>query len=118
MRLHRFFLEQSIGAEESGNKNLVLTHEPLLHQWKRVFRYKPGDKVLLFDNSGYEFEAEIEYLEPKEARLRIVEAKDKNGNKTKVAVHLCASLTKKDTFEWMLEKVTELGVTEVTPILS
>ncbi len=115
MRLHRFFIEQSVGDK----KDITITTEPLIHQWKKVFRYKPGDQVTVFDNSGYEYTAQIEYMEPAEARLTVIESRQKSGlDSDKKEVHLYASLTKKDTFEWVLEKTTELGVTRITPVIS
>lgn len=113
MRLHRFFIEESVG----DNKNIVITNEQLIHQWKKVFRYKPGDSVIVFDNSGYEFTASIEYIEPSEAKLSVTHSEQKSLT-TQREVYLFMSLTKKDTFEWVLEKGTEIGIDRVIPILS
>jgi 16S rRNA (uracil1498-N3)-methyltransferase len=38
--------------------------------------------------------------------------------KDTLEVHLFASLIKKDNFEWVLQKATELGVSRITPVLS
>ena len=113
MRLHRFFIDHTIGDK----KEVIITQESLLHQWKKVFRYAPSDQVILFDNSGYEYTARIEYFEPREAQVVITGVSDKNGH-ISPDVYLYASLTKKDTFEWVLEKTTELGITRIIPIVS
>jgi 16S rRNA (uracil1498-N3)-methyltransferase len=36
----------------------------------------------------------------------------------KLKVNLYAAVTKKDTFEWIVQKATELGVTKIIPILA
>lgn len=113
MRLHRFFIEETVG----NAKNIVINNEQLIHQWKKVFRYAPGDSVIVFDNSGYEYTASIEYIEGAEARL-IVTHEEQKPLSTKREVYLFVSITKKDTFEWILEKATELGVDRVIPLIS
>jgi 16S rRNA (uracil1498-N3)-methyltransferase len=113
MRLHRFFIDQIVGEKTE----LVITDENHIHQWKRVFRYKKGDTVILFDNSGYEYTGSIDSLESDEARITITKAVLKKKEHD-LEIYLFASLTKKDTFEWMMEKVTELGVARIIPLLS
>ncbi len=33
-------------------------------------------------------------------------------------IYLCAAVVKKDTFEWIVEKATELGVTHIIPVMA
>jgi 16S rRNA (uracil1498-N3)-methyltransferase len=112
MRLHRFFIEQKIETN-----NIVVTGEALIHQWRNVFRMKPGEKVVLFNNSGFEFEAEITRLEKKEAEL-IIDEKREGAVRPRREATLFMSLIKKDNFEWVVEKATELGITKIVPILA
>lgn len=112
MRLHRFFVEQKIGTD-----HVVIADEALIHQWRNVFRMKAGERVVLFDNSGFEFEAEIKRLEKKEAELAIVEQRTGASEPRREAT-LYMSLIKKDNFEWVVEKATELGVKKIVPVLA
>jgi 16S rRNA U1498 N3-methylase RsmE len=55
MRLHRFYLAEKIGSK----KELVIDSPELVNQISRVFRLGTGDKVIVFDGSGNDFECEI-----------------------------------------------------------
>ncbi|MCC7004991.1 16S rRNA (uracil(1498)-N(3))-methyltransferase, partial [Candidatus Nomurabacteria bacterium] len=113
MRLHRFFIDEQV-----GNRNVLKIGNPdQIHQWMKVFRYKAGDKIYIFDNSGFEYLAEFSSLHKKEAELKILE-KNKVQNLPKKNVWLFQSLIKKDNFEWVVEKGTELGVSAFCPVES
>ena len=57
------------------NKNITISDTDLIHQWRSVFRLKAGDRVVLLDNYGFEYEAEIVSLEKSEARVSIKESR-------------------------------------------
>lgn len=113
MRLHRFFIEQEI--PQSGE--VVIADKDLIHQWVKVFRLKTGDKVILFDGTGFDYVSEIVSLSKNESFFKVVEKK-LNENIPKKEIHLFQSIIKKDNFEWVLEKGTELGVSCFHPIVS
>ncbi len=113
MRLHNFFIEQKIGEA----KILRLENADLLHQLKNVFRLEKGDEVILLDNSGFQYRCRIELLSKKEGVFEVVEVTE-NKVKPMRGVCLCVSMIKKDNFEWILEKGTELGVSYFIPIIS
>lgn len=113
MRFHRFFIEQEI--PESGE--VIIADKDLIHQWQKVFRLKTGDRVIIFDGMGFDYISEIISLSKDEGVLKIVEKK-LNENIPKKEIHLFQSIIKKDNFEWVLEKGTELGVSYFHPIIS
>jgi 16S rRNA (uracil1498-N3)-methyltransferase len=113
MRLQRFFC-----GEKLGNKNsMLVTSESLVNQLKNVFRFVKGDRIILFDNSGLDFTSVIEGYENNSVSLSIVEVNENNVLPIR-ETYLFASLVKKDNFEWIAEKATELGVSHIIPILS
>ena len=116
MRLHRFFVEEELG----GKKEFTTEDRELIHQWKDVFRLRAGEKVILLDNSGYEFYGTLELVSKDRAVVRIDEARENETRKNseKPEVHLYAAIIKKDNFEWILEKGTELGVNRFVPIVA
>lgn len=113
MRLHRFLIERKI--PEGGE--VMIDDKDLIHQWGKVFRLKAGDRVILFDGIGFDYVSEIVSLDKNKGILKVVE-KIKNENIPKKEIHLFQSIIKKDKFEWVIEKGTELGVSYFHPIIS
>lgn len=113
MKLQRFFVENKL--EEGGD--LKITDTDFVHQIFHVFRKREGDEIVLLDNSGYEFLSKVISLNKKEVNVLILNKKEVE-NICKNEVILFASLIKKDKFEWVLEKCTELGVSSFVPVVS
>jgi len=113
MRLHRFYLDQKI---ERG-REIRIDNQNLLHQWMKVFRYSSGDRVIIFNGDGFEFESVFKILSRNEAVV-IPEYSRKIKGVTKVELHLFPAIIKKDNFEFVVEKCTELGVKAFHPIIS
>ena len=53
--MHRFFIPK----ESFMQDEVIICGEPL-HQIGYVLRLKPGDRIIILDNSGCEYEVEIE----------------------------------------------------------
>jgi 16S rRNA (uracil1498-N3)-methyltransferase len=113
MRLHRFFIAQKLGT----SKDVLIEDRDVIHQWKNVFRLESQNEVILLDNSGIEYLCEIETLTREFAKLKVIGHREV-VNVPKKEITLFCSLIKKDNFEWILEKGTELGVSEFMPVLS
>lgn len=110
MRLHRFFVEEKI--PEAGEFSVA--DETLLNQWRNVLRMSDGDQAILFDGRGSESLCEFVSLTKKNALLKVLETK--KGLVLEREVTLYMALIKKDNFELVLEKATELGVTTIIPV--
>lgn len=119
MRLHRFFIKETIDPQTVGS-DIRVSDRDLAHQIGRVFRLHAGDSVILFDGSGVDHVCEIVSTESSNdgvMTFRIVESRSvKHRAKRKVVLAL--SLIKKDNFEWVIQKATELGIEEFIPIIS
>ncbi len=82
----------------------------------KVLRKKEGDLLHITNGKGYLFEAKIIDAAAKKCSAEIVDT-DKNHQKM-FWFHLVVAPTKmNDRFEWFLEKATEIGVNEITPII-
>lgn len=110
MKLHRFFVEKKI--PNSGTFDI--TNENPLNQWRNVLRMEACDKAILFDGKGDEALCEFVSLSKKLATLKVIEIK--HGQVPTREVTLYLALIKKDNFEMVLEKATELGVSRIVPV--
>ncbi len=111
MKLHRFFVDGDIRLKN----DFWLHDESLLWQWNRVLRFRPGQKIGLFNGETDRF-YEIKELSKKEAHLVMITEREPVVPKRHV--YLFWSLLKKDNNELVLQKGTELGVSNFVPILS
>lgn len=112
--MERFFIEPT-----SIHANSIRTTDfHLIHQMKHVLRLRPDDQCVFLDNSGFEFLAKITRLDEKEMTAAILE-KRKNQAEPTLFVTLYQALPKKmELFEWVLQKGTEIGVSEFIPLIT
>ena len=83
----------------------------------KVLRKKIGDKINLVDGKGTLYYTVIVDDNPKACKVE-VKKKEINFNKRSYRIHMVVSPTKNiDRYEWFLEKATEFGVDEITPVI-
>lgn len=83
----------------------------------RVLRLNIGDEVWLTDGKGVMMQAKLTDNHPKKCNLQITKRFTDYG-KRNYRLHMAVAPTKNiSRFEWFLEKATEIGVDEITPIL-
>lgn len=82
----------------------------------KVLRRKVGDELRVTNGRGLLFFAILTGDNPKSCSIKIIRAKKIHA--TKHTLHMAVAPTKiNERFEWFLEKATEIGVHEITPIL-
>jgi 16S rRNA (uracil1498-N3)-methyltransferase len=79
------------------------------HHVRRVLRLAPGEHVSVFDGAGSEWRAVIEASERKHVRLRL-ERPEPGAVEPALEVVLYQALCRPDRMDWLLQKVTEVGV--------
>lgn len=83
----------------------------------KVLRLSQGNIVFLVDGRGGLFEAEITSSDKKGVTLTIQKA-TREYQKRNNHIHIAIAPTKNiDRLEWFLEKATEIGIDEITPII-
>jgi len=109
----RLFFDSNISQE---NEFFTVSEEESKHICK-VLRMQVGDKIALLNGKGFYFETEIIEAHPKKCRLKILNTK--HEDKKPYELHIAIAPTKlNDRMEWFLEKATEIGVTEITFLLT
>ena len=111
MRLSRFFIDAPLSL---GQHELP---EAQAHYIGRVLRLAAGDAVQLFDGSGREYLGELIEVGKKTVRVELHEAFDGLAE-TPLRIHLGQGLSRGERMDWAIQKATELGVSEITPIVS
>lgn len=83
----------------------------------RVLRLRKGNQINLVDGAGGFYLAEITDEHPKKTQLSIIK-KQTDYQKRDHYLHIAIAPTKNmDRMEWFLEKATEIGIDEITPII-
>jgi 16S rRNA (uracil1498-N3)-methyltransferase len=82
----------------------------------KVLRKKESDKIFITNGLGYLFESEIILASEKKCEVKIT--KETFQEPDKFYTHIAVAPTKmNDRLEWFLEKATEIGIHEITPII-
>jgi len=97
------------------NDYSFLSKEESLHCFK-VLRKRVDDHIYLIDGIGGFYEAKITIASQKKVIFNVI--KKWNQPQSPYSLHIAIAPTKNnDRFEWFLEKATEIGIDEVTPII-
>lgn len=110
--MHRFF----INADQLAGL-VVRFDENQSHQISRVLRLHRGRRVLALDGTGTEFEIILEEVSPSRV-TGLVTRQAVAGGEPLVKLTLYQSLLKREKFEWVLQKGTEIGISLFVPVIT
>ena len=100
---------------KSNDKTFFFDKEESKHIIK-VLRKKESDKIFITNGLGYLFESIIEVASEKKCEVKII--KETFQQPDIFYTHIAVAPTKmNDRLEWFLEKATEIGIHEITPII-
>jgi 16S rRNA (uracil1498-N3)-methyltransferase len=109
--MHLFYT-QDLNQQE----NYTLSEEESRHCCQ-VLRLNQGDVIHLINGTGGFYTAVILNANPKATQLKIT-GKQQEYGKRNYYIHIAVAPTKNiERFEWFLEKATEIGIDEITPII-
>jgi len=99
------------------NSDFYTLNEEESKHCSKVLRLGLGDVIHLIDGKGGLFEAEISAMNKKNVQLKILKKQLEFGKRNH-HLHIAIAPTKNiDRLEWFLEKATEIGIDEITPII-
>jgi 16S rRNA (uracil1498-N3)-methyltransferase len=88
---------------------------PEAHHLSAVCRLRPGDAVCLFNGDGCEYPAEVSEI-GKRSVVLVVQTIAAPNRELPFSLEIAVPLPKGDRAQFLIEKLTELGVTAFTPL--
>jgi 16S rRNA (uracil1498-N3)-methyltransferase len=95
----------------------VILQGPEARHLATVMRTRPGDAVCLFNGDGCEYPATVVTVSKRDVTLRI-ESVEKPQRELSFQIEIAAAVPKGDREEFLIEKLTELGVTRFVPLVT
>ena len=97
------------------DKEVVFSRDESRHIVK-VLRKKEGDELHLTNGKGWVFITEIISADQNSCTARVISSEEEPP--AAYHLHLAVAPTKmNDRYEWFLEKATEIGIHEITPVI-
>ncbi len=112
MRIHRF-----IGLFDFSGKVVHITDREIVHQIRSVLKLKAGELVILSDGHMKEINGRIKDVGMRSVEVDIIRKHD-NENEAGLHVVLYCAVLKKENFDLVVQKATEVGVYEIIPVVS
>ncbi|MEM7276810.1 MAG: 16S rRNA (uracil(1498)-N(3))-methyltransferase [Pseudomonadota bacterium] len=112
MRQHRLYVDSPpvVGTE------LLVGPESARYLGKAL-RMRIGESLQIFDGSGGFYLAEILSIERRSARLRVTSFHDEDVE-SPIQLTLLQAVSRGERMDFVIQKATELGVTQIQPVLS
>lgn len=109
--MRRFFTEpENVNTQD---ETLVICEDA--SHISKVLRYECGERILVFDGSGYEYEAELVEITKAFSKCRIINKK-KSRLEPKTSVTIFQGIPKSGKLDVIVQKAVELGVYEIVPV--
>ena len=109
---YRFFVD----SDTLHGREVLIEDAELAHQLSVVLRLRAGERVLLLDNSGWQYVVALDAI-GHDRVTGTVERKELAGGEPRTKLTLYVALLRPERFEWVLQKGTELGVSAFVPLI-
>ena len=107
---HRFFVSAALLQNEA-----FVFGDAQAHQIRDVLRMRAGQEIIALDNLGNEYRVVLNEISRARVRGEIISQTIARGE-PQTQIILYQALVKADKLEWVLQKCTEVGVSEFVPI--
>jgi 16S rRNA (uracil1498-N3)-methyltransferase len=108
---HRFLIHFPI----YGN-NISISNIETIHLMKHVLKFTVGEECILFSDGSDDYLCTITTIQKNSIELSVVSVLPKKDIPTTLTA--CISITKRDSMELTVQKLTEIGVHTIVPIIS
>ncbi|MGI0118853.1 16S rRNA (uracil(1498)-N(3))-methyltransferase [Zooshikella sp. RANM57] len=112
MRIPRIYTSQPL----SHTEHLMLDSLAANHVGK-VLRMKPGEQIYLFNGTGDCYLAELTEVSKKTVVANVLK-KNSAQCESPLSIHIGQCLSRGERMDYAIQKATELGVTQITPLFS
>lgn len=112
MSKHRLFVSEPLSPSDEYR-----LPDEQGHYLSRVLRLKQGDRILLFDGSGYEYPAIVTEVARKKVVLKIGSAVSRDTDSA-LKIRLIQGISRGERMDFVVQKATELGVDRISPVLT
>lgn len=109
--MRRFFTEPD--NIDLNNSTLTIIDDAV--HISKVLRMECGDKIIVFDGTGYEYIAELINIEKEKSTANILE-RSLTELEPEIKVTLFQGIPKSDKLEIIVQKAVELGVHDIVPV--
>jgi len=111
--MNRFFLNPNQIVND-----VVCFPPDISHQIQRVLRLNEGELVEVLDNQGHVFRVMLNSTASDDDVIGKIIAVEDADTEPKTKLSLCFGLSHRDKVEWILQKGTEIGVSNFYPFIS
>jgi 16S rRNA (uracil1498-N3)-methyltransferase len=111
-KIHHF-----IGEFNLANRVIVIDDTSLVHHIRDVLHLELGEYIILSNGKKQEARATITQLE-KDTITVTTEQLAENQRELAGSIRLYCSILKRENFEWVVQKATEIGVNFICPLLT
>jgi 16S rRNA (uracil1498-N3)-methyltransferase len=110
-KIHRFLI-----TETPSGKSLEIADKDLLHLVKNVLKMEVNEECIVFTDNSDDYLTKITNIGKTSLGLEILSVIPKKVIPKNITA--CVSITKRDSFETTVQKLTEIGVETIVPIIS
>ncbi len=110
--MQRYFIHS-----DQLDHNMITIVGDDVHHIKRVMRFQQGTRITCVDGKGHDYLVEILTITKEAVHCKILKIMPSKGEPN-LQISLAQALPKGDKWEWILQKGTELGVTQFYPFTS
>ena len=111
MRLSRVYLDSLLELN-----SVISLPKETAHYLSNVLRLRIDDELLVFNSQQGEFLAKVNAVVKRAVDIELIELKRSANTAAALSLHLLLGLSRGDRMDFAVQKSTELGVSEITPV--